>query len=229
MEKRELTIKDIPIQDRPRERLIKFGPEALSNSELLAIIIRTGTKSENALSISNRLIAQNRGLEFLSNCTIQELSQIKGIGSAKAAQIKAAIELGKRLRNYRNDKIISINSPKDAAEIVMEDMRYFKKEHFRVIFLNTKNIVIDVKDLSIGNLNSSIVHPREVYSEAIKKSSASIIVLHNHPSGDPTPSQEDINITRRLIESGKIIGIDLLDHIIIGDGSFVSLKEKGII
>ncbi|SKA94515.1 DNA replication and repair protein RadC [Caloramator quimbayensis] len=229
MEKRELTIKDIPVQDRPRERLIKFGPEALSNSELLAIIIRTGTKSENALSISNRLIAQNKGLEFLSSCTIQELSQIKGIGNAKAAQLKAAIELGKRLRNYRNDKIISINSPKDAAEIVMEDMRYFKKEHFRVIFLNTKNIVIDVKDLSIGNLNSSIVHPREVYSEAIKKSSASIIVLHNHPSGDPTPSQEDVNITRRLIEAGKIIGIDLLDHIIIGDGSFISLKEKGII
>ncbi|MCX7884473.1 MAG: DNA repair protein RadC [Caloramator sp.] len=229
MEKRELTIKDIPIQDRPRERLIKFGPEALSNSELLAIIIRTGTKSENAISISNRLISQNRGLDFLSNCTIQELSRIKGIGSAKAAQIKAAIELGKRLRNYRNDKIIRINNPKDAAEIVMEDMRYFKKEHFRVIFLNTKNIVIDVKDLSIGNLNSSIVHPREVYSEAIKKSSASIIVLHNHPSGDPTPSQEDINITRRLIEAGKIIGIDLLDHIIIGDGIFISLKEKGII
>lgn len=169
MEKRELTIKDIPTQDRPRERLIKFGPEALSNSELLAIIIRTGTKSDNALSLSNKLIAQGKGLEFLCNCTVQELSKIKGIGTAKAAQIKAAIELGKRLRNYRSDKIISINSPKDAADIVMEDMRYYKKEHFRVIFLNTKNIVIDVKDLSIGSLNSSIVHPREVYNEAIKK------------------------------------------------------------
>ncbi|QCX32494.1 JAB domain-containing protein [Caloramator sp. E03] len=229
MEKTELTIKDIPIQDRPRERLIKFGPEALSNSELLAIIIRTGTKAENALSLSNKLIAYGKGLEFLSNCTVQELSKIKGIGTAKAAQIKAAIELGKRLRSYRSDRTITINSPKDAAEIVMEDMRYYKKEHFKVIFLNTKNVVIDVKDLSIGNLNSSIVHPREVYNEAIKKSSASIIAIHNHPSGDPTPSQEDINITKRLVEAGKIIGIDLLDHIIIGDGCFISLKEKGII
>lgn len=229
MEKRDFTIKDIPVQDRPRERLLKFGPEALSNAELLAIIIRTGTKSENALSMSNRLIGTNGGLQFLSTCTTQELSEIKGIGSAKAAQIKAAVELGKRLRNYRADRQMKVNSPEDAAELVMEDMRYFKKEHLKVIFLNTKNIVIDVKDLSIGSLNSSIVHPREIFSEAIRKSSASIIICHNHPSGDPAPSQEDINITKRLLEVGKIIGIDLIDHIIIGDGNFVSLKEKGII
>lgn len=229
MKDKNLTIKDIPPQDRPRERLIKYGPEALSNSELVALIIRTGTKDENALMISNRILSQNQGLEFLSDSTVQELSNINGIGYAKAAQIKAAVELGKRLKNYKRDNITKINCPLDAAELVMEEMRHLRKEHLRVIFLNTKNIVIDIKDISMGSLNSSIVHPREIFSEAIRKSSASIIVCHNHPSGDPTQSQEDINITKRLYEVGKIIGIELLDHIIIGDNCYVSLKEKGIL
>lgn len=229
MKDKNLTIKDIPPQDRPRERLIKYGPEALSNAELVALIIRTGTKDENALMISNRILSQNKGLEFISDSTVQELSNINGIGYAKAAQIKAAVELGKRLKNYKRDNITKVNCPLDAAELVMEEMRHLRKEHLRVIFLNTKNIVIDIKDISMGSLNSSIVHPREIFSEAIRKSSASIIVCHNHPSGDPTQSQEDINITKRLYEVGKIIGIELLDHIIIGDNCYVSLKEKGII
>jgi DNA repair protein RadC len=224
------TIKDIPIDDRPRERLIKFGPEALSNAELLAIILRVGTKSESAIAMANRIISSsNEGLKFLSTATIEELSGIKGIGEAKAAQIKASLELGKRLKNFRASTKVKINSPEDVAEIVMEDMRYLRKEHLRVLFLNTKNIVSDVKDLSIGSLNSSVVHPREIFSEAIRKSSSSIVICHNHPSGDPTPSQEDITITKRLFEVGKLVGIDLLDHIIIGDGKFVSLKEKGIL
>ena len=229
MQSEGFTIKDIPVEDRPRERLIKYGSEALSNSELLAIILRTGTKSETAIDMATRLISSNEGLKFLSSCTIQELSQVKGIGNAKASQIKAAVELGKRLKNYRTDNKIKINSPEDIADLVMEDMRYLKKEHLRVIFLNTKNIVIDVKDLSIGSLNASVVHPREIYSEAIRRSSAAIIICHNHPSGDPTSSQEDINITRRLYEVGKLVGIDLLDHVIIGDGCYISLKEKGIL
>jgi DNA repair protein RadC len=229
MQEKGFTIKDIPIEDRPRERLIKFGPEALSNAELLAIILRTGTKSESAINMANRIMSGNDGLKFLSSCTIQELSLIKGIGNAKAAQIKAAVEIGKRLKGYRSDNKIKINSPEDIANLVMEDMRFLKKEHLRVIFLNTKNIVIDVKDLSIGSLNASVVHPREIYSEAIRKSSASIIICHNHPSGDPSQSQEDINITRRLYEVGKLVGIDLLDHVIIGDGCYISLKEKGIL
>jgi DNA repair protein RadC len=224
------TIKDIPIDDRPRERLIKFGPEALSNAELLAIILRVGTKSESAIAMANRIIScSNEGLQFLSTATVEELSQIKGIGEAKASQIKASLELGKRLKNFRANSKVKINSPEDVAEIVMEDMRYLRKEHLRVLFLNTKNIVSDVKDLSIGSLNSSVVHPREIFSEAIRKSSSSIIICHNHPSGDPTPSQEDINITKRLFEVGKLVGIDLLDHVIIGDGKFISLKEKGIL
>lgn len=229
MQSERFTIKDIPEEDRPRERLIKHGPEALSNSELLAIILRTGTKSETAIDMASRLISSKEGLKFLSSCTIQELSEIKGIGKAKASQIKAAVELGKRIKNFRADNKIKISSPEDIADLVMEDMRYLKKEHLRVIFLNTKNIVIDVKDLSIGSLNASVVHPREIYSEAIRKSSASIIICHNHPSGDPTSSQEDINITRRLSEVGKLVGIDLLDHLIIGDGCYISLKEKGIL
>lgn len=229
MKSENFTIKDIPVEDRPRERLIKYGAEVLSNSELLAILIRVGTKDESAIKIAQRMVSTNEGLQYVSTSTVQELSEIKGIGAAKASQIKAAIELGRRLRNFRTDHRVKINRPQDAIEILMEDMRYLKNEHLRVIFLNTKNIIIDVKDLSIGSLNSSVVHPREIFSEAIRKSSSSIIVCHNHPSGDPTPSQEDINITKRLHEVGKLIGIDLLDHLIIGDGNYISLKEKGII
>jgi len=229
MARGNLKIKEIPSEDRPLERLIRYGAEALSNAELLAVIIRTGSREDNAITLASRLMSTNEGIGFLSSCTMDELRQEKGIGKVKAAQIKAAIELGKRLKNYRPDNKYKITSPADAAELVMEDMRYFKKEHLRVIFLNTKNYVMDIKDLSIGSLSSSIVHPREVYSEAIKKSCSSIIVCHNHPSGDPSESQEDINITRRLHEVGKLVGIELLDHLIIGSGSYISLKEKGIL
>lgn len=229
MVKKNLKIKEIPSEDRPLERLIRYGAEALSNAELLAIIIRTGSREDNAITLASRLMSTSEGIGFLSSCTVDELKQEKGIGMVKAAQIKAAIELGKRLKNYKPENRYKITSPADAAELVMEDMRYLKKEYLRVIFLNTKNYVMDIKDLSIGSLSSSIVHPREVYSEAIKKSCSSIIVCHNHPSGDPSESQEDINITRRLHEVGKLVGIELLDHLIIGSGSYISLKEKGIL
>jgi DNA repair protein RadC len=229
MDKENLTIKDIPSEDRPRERLLKYGAEVLSNSELLAILIRVGTKSESAIKIAQKIISTEEGLQFLSTSTLEELSSYKGIGTAKAAQIKAALEIGKRLKNFRTDHRIKINKPFDAVEILMEDMRYLKKEHLKVLFLNTKNFVICVQDLSIGSLSSSVVHPREIFSEAIRKSCSSIIVSHNHPSGDPTPSQEDISITKRLYEVGKLVGIELLDHLIIGDGVYISLKEKGII
>jgi DNA repair protein RadC len=229
MDKENLTIKDIPTEDRPRERLLKYGAEVLSNSELLAILIRVGTKSESAIKIAQKIISTEEGLQFLSTSTLEELSGFKGIGTAKAAQIKAAIEIGKRLKNFRTDHKIKINKPFDAVEMLMEDMRYLKKEHLKVLFLNTKNFVICVQDLSIGSLSSSVVHPREIFSEAIRKSCSSIIVSHNHPSGDPTPSQEDISITKRLHEVGKLVGIELLDHLIIGDGIYISLKEKGII
>lgn len=222
-------ISDLPENERPRERLLKYGADKLSNSELLAIILRSGTIKENVLIISSRLLKAKGGLNGLLNSSADELMEINGVGTAKAVEILALAELSKRFRAYKSGDNYKISSPKDASELVMEELRGFDKEHLYVIMLNTKNLVIKISDVSVGSLNSSIVHPREVYTEPIVKHAASIIICHNHPSGDPEPSSEDINITKRLRECGKIIGIELLDHIIIGDGVYISFKEKGII
>lgn len=223
-----VSIKALPEEEQPRERLIRHGSGALSNAELLAILIRTGTRAESALALSYRILKQQEGLRFLTGCTIQELSSIKGIGKAKAAQLKAAVELGKRISVTENGPDTAVRCPQDAAALLMEEMRYLKKEYMKLMLLNTKCQVISIEDISVGSLNASIVHPREVFQPAIKKSCASIIMAHNHPSGDPAPSKEDIAITRRIYEAGKIIGIELADHIIIGDGIFVSMKEKDL-
>lgn len=222
-------IMDLPENERPRERLFRYGAEVLSNSELLAIILRSGTAKENILSLSNKLLKLNGGLNGLLNLNVEQLLQIDGIGMAKAVQLVALGELTKRFGTYKSGDTYSISKPKDAAVLVMQEMKSLNKEVLKVILLNTKNVVIRIIDVSVGSLNSSIVHPREVFHSAILSHSASIIICHNHPSGDPTPSTEDINITHRLKECGKIIGIDLLDHIIIGDEIYVSLKEKGIL
>lgn len=225
-----LTIKKMPEYERPREKLIRYGSNTLSNSELVAILIRTGSKEHSALELANILLSHdNKGIRFLANCTVEELSKIKGIGKSKACQIIAAVEIGNRLSRSLLEMKKRIKSPKDITDIFVKDMRYLEKEHFKVIFLNTKNEVITYETISIGSLNASIVHPREVFNRAIKKSSASLILLHNHPSGNPEPSKEDINITKRLIEAGRIIGIEVLDHIIIGDGNYYSLKENSLI
>lgn len=221
-----VTIKELPEEERPRERLVRYGPSALSNAELLAILLRVGTRNESALSLAYKILKQQEGLRFLTNCTVQELGSINGIGQAKAAQLKAALELGKRVSVFEKESDKYIKCPQDVASLLMEEMRYLKKEYMKLILLNVKCSVIAVEDISIGNLSTSIVHPREVYIPAIKKSSASIIMVHNHPSGDPTPSSEDVSITKRVAEAGKIIGIELVDHIIIGDGRYVSLREK---
>lgn len=225
---KSFTIKDIPEQERPRERLAKYGAEILSNAELLAIILRSGTKNDSAINIANKLLKLDSGIKYLHEASFEELKKVKGIGTAKASQIKAALELGRRLRTFKDNNSVFIKSPGDAAALVMEDMRYLKKELLKIILLNVKNMVVSVKDVSIGSINSSIVHPREIFVEAIKYSSASIVICHNHPSGDPAPSQEDINVTKRIYEAGRIVGIDLVDHIIIGDGRYISLKEKNI-
>jgi len=224
-----LKITDLPENERPRERLLKYGADALSNGELLAIILRTGTMGENILNLSNRIIKECGGLNGLLCSSGEEFMNLNGIGAAKAAQLLALAEISRRFKTFKAGEAYKISQPKDAAELVMENMRYLKQEHLKLLMLNTKNVVIAVKDVSVGSLNSSIVHPREVFCEAIKRSSASIIICHNHPSGDPTPSNEDINVTHRLREGGKLLGIDLLDHIIIGDGKYISLKEKGIL
>lgn len=226
---RTLRIMDLPENERPREKLLKYGAETLSNGELIAIILRTGSSSEDILNLSNRVLKETGGLNGLLASDAHEFLSLKGIGAAKAAQLMALAEISKRFRTFRSGEEYKITQPKDAAELLMEDMRYLKQEHLKVIMLNTKNTVITIKSVSVGSLNSSIVHPREVFCEAIKKSSASIIISHNHPSGDPSPSSEDISLTQRIKESGKLLGIELLDHIIIGNGNYVSLKEKGII
>ncbi|MBO8155929.1 MAG: DNA repair protein RadC [Bacillaceae bacterium] len=220
-------IRDVPRDDRPRERLMKLGPRAISNQELLSIILGSGTKNESVLLLAQRLLMHFEGLSLLKDASVEELTAIKGIGTAKAVNIIASIELGRRMHALKPSDSYVIRSPEDGADYVMEEMRDLKQEHFVALFLNTKNQVIHQQTIFIGSLNASIVHPREVFKEAVKRSAASIICAHNHPSGDPTPSQEDIHVTKRLAECGKVLGIELLDHLVIGDRKFVSLKEKG--
>lgn len=222
-----LMIRDFPKDERPRERFIQNGPESLSNHELIALMLRTGTRNESVLQLANRLLTHFDGLRMLKDATLNEITSIKGIGKAKAIQILASVELGRRIANLNFDDRYVIRSPEDGAKYVMNDMRFLTQEHFVALYLNTKNQVLHKQTVFIGSLNASIVHPREVYKEALRHSAASIICMHNHPSGDPTPSREDIEVTRRLSECGKILGIELLDHLIIGENKFVSLKEKG--
>ncbi|WP_078556898.1 RadC family protein [Bacillus alkalicellulosilyticus] len=222
-------IRDVPTSERPRERMIQEGARYLSNQELLALILRSGTKEESVLQLAQKVLHHFDGLSLLREATINELVQIKGIGSAKAVEICAAIELGRRATAYQTEERVVIRSPEDVANYVMEDMRSLSQEHFVILLLNTKNHVLHRQTIFIGSLNASLVHPREVFKESFRRSAASIIALHNHPSGDPGPSREDIEVTKRLAECGKLLGIELLDHIIIGDRKFVSLKEKGYI
>lgn len=225
----KLKIKDLPKNERPREKMLRYGAEYLSNSELLALILRTGTKEDSVLNLCDRLLSHCGGINGISRPCINDLKQVKGIGEVKATQVLALAELATRFNSFRSGEEHTVSSPKDVSSYMMRQMKGLRKEYFKLIMLNTKNIIISVKDISIGNLNSSIVHPREVFIEAIKLSSASVILCHNHPSGDPTPSKEDILITKRLKECGTLLGIEVLDHIIIGNEAYISLKEKGII
>ncbi|MCY9139262.1 RadC family protein [Peribacillus frigoritolerans] len=222
-----MLIRDYPKEERPRERFLQDGPQSLSNQELLALLLRTGSREESVLQLSCRLINSFKGLRLLKEASVEELTVIKGIGEAKAIQILASVELGRRINNLNDQDRYVIRSPEDGANYCMEEMRFLSQEHFVCLYLNTKNQVLQKTTVFIGSLNASIVHPREVFKEAFKRSAASIICLHNHPSGDPSPSREDIEVTKRLVECGKIIGIEVLDHIIIGEHKYVSLKEKG--
>ena len=223
----KMLIRDYPKEERPRERFLQDGPQSLSNQELLALLLRTGSREESVLQLSGRLINSFKGLRLLKEASVEELTVIKGIGEAKAIQILASVELGRRINNLNDQDRYVIRSPEDGANYCMEEMRFLSQEHFVCLYLNTKNQVLQKTTVFIGSLNASIVHPREVFKEAFKRSAASIICLHNHPSGDPSPSREDIEVTKRLVECGKIIGIEILDHIIIGEHKYVSLKEKG--
>jgi DNA repair protein RadC len=227
MEK-NIMMKDVPHEDRPRERLIREGASSLSNQELLAILLHSGTRNESVMQLAERLVSRFDGLDLLKEASIEELKQVKGIGTAKAVQLLAGFEIGQRMARMVHDSRYAIRSPEDGAEYVMEEMRSLKQEHFVTLFLNTKNQVLHKRTIFVGSLNASIVHPREVFKEAVRQSAASIICFHNHPSGDPTPSREDIDVTKRLASCGKMLGVDVLDHIVIGDRRFVSLKHKGL-
>lgn len=227
---RAYTIKDMPESERPREKLISYGVESLSNAELLALIIRTGNRQDTAIELGQKILGMDsRGLSYLHEVSAEELMTINGVGKTKAAQILATIEIAKRLSRFSSQEKIKVSSPLVLVNLLMDEMRYLNKEHFRIAILDTKNQILTIEGISIGTLNASIVHPRDVFHAAIKRSANSIILIHNHPSGDPQPSNEDINITRRLTDVGDLLGIKVLDHIIIGDNKYISFKEKNLI
>lgn len=228
-ERYTVAIRELPAEERPRERLLHHGAAAVSTAELLAIQLRTGTQERSALGLAELLLSQFGGLKGVACATAEELSRIKGVGPVKAIQIAAAVELGKRLALFASEDKPVIRCPQDVANLLMPELRDVKKEHLKSLLLDTKNGVMKICTVSVGILDSSLVHPREVFRDAIASASASIIVVHNHPSGDPTPSPEDKRITQRLAEAGQIIGIELLDHIILGDNRWVSLKERGLL
>lgn len=220
-------LKDMPMMEQPREKLIQKGVTHLTNSDLLAIILKTGNQNQSAVSLSQTIINScNDDLTELNQYTIEELTAFNGIGETKACQILASLELGKRVMQATGIKRNKIACPDDVIAYFTAELSDAKVEKFIAILLNTKNEIINWEIISIGSLNASIVHPREVFNRAIKRSAASILVVHNHPSGHVAPSNEDINITKRLFEAGQLIGIPLIDHIIIGKGHYYSFKEQ---
>jgi len=228
LDKPTYRIMDLEQSERPRERLARLGPQALSNAELIGILLRVGVEGENAVQVGQRLLNKYGGIRGLHRAEPAELTGEHGIGAAKAAGLKAAIELGRRLTLEAPEERPSISSPADAAALVQYEMQALEKEHLRVILLDTRNHVIHIEDAFQGSVNSSVVRVAEVFTPAIRRNATSIIIVHNHPSGDPSPSPEDIAITRRMVEAGKLMEIAVLDHLIIGHGRYVSMKEKGL-
>lgn len=223
-----MKIKNLPAEERPLEKSWAQGVESLSNGELLALLINSGTRDKSALALAEEVLARDEsGLAYLGASTMQELMTVPGIGRAKSARIMAAVELGKRLarRPARNNG--RIESDEDVARLFMEELRDQKKEIFKALLLDSKGGVICAETVSVGELTSTLVHPREVFSQAVKKSAAAVVFVHNHPSGDPSPSREDLQTTDRLVACGELLGIKVIDHLIIGDGSYISIRSLG--
>ncbi len=221
-------ITDLAPDERPRERLASLGAQALTTAELLAILLRVGVTGENAVQVGQRLLHDCGGLNGLHRAPFDELCRQHGIGEAKAAQIKAAVELGRRLTLESPEERATINSPADAAALVQYEMSGLDQEHLRVLLLDARNHVLDVAEIYRGSVNSSQIHIGEVFKPAIRRGATAIIVVHNHPSGNPAPSPDDVAVTRALVQAGKLLDIDVLDHLVVGQGKYVSLKERGL-
>ncbi len=221
-------IRDLPAWERPRERLRESGAASLSNAELLAIILRTGTTSESVLDLGVRLLARFGGLGGIARASFNELCAERGVGEAKAAQIKAGLELGRRLLCTQPEERAVVRSPEDVANLMLAEMGFLEQEQFRVVLLNTKNQVMGIPEVYRGSVNTSLIRISEVFRQAVRENCPAIVVVHNHPSGDPTPSQEDVRVTEQIVEAGKMLDIEVLDHLVIGHQRYVSLKEKGL-
>jgi DNA repair protein RadC len=221
-------ITDLNETERPRERLSSLGPQALSNAELLGILLRVGVQGQNAVEMGQQLLSDFHGLAGLHRAPFEELINQHGIGEAKAAQIKAAIELGRRLTVESPEERPTINSPADVAALVQYEMSALEQEHLRVLLLDTRNHVLDIVEVYQGSVNTSQIRVGEVFKAAIRRNATAVIVVHNHPSGDPTPSPDDQAVTRALVQAGKLLDLEVLDHIIIGQGRSVSMKERGL-
>ena len=223
-----LRIKDLPADIRPRERFLRQGPAALSSAELLALVLSTGGRARNALEVATELMGKHGTLDRLASATPGELTQTRGVGEVKAMHLLAAFELGRRLRGLPPRTRPVIRRPSDAAALVVDELRFCETERFWVLLLNTRHEVVDRIELTRGGLASSPVHPREVFRAAVRGGAAAVIVVHNHPSGDPSPSRTDVALTRRLDRAGRVVGIPVLDHLVVGDGRYVSLRERGV-
>lgn len=228
-------LKAMPAEERPRERLLKLGAEQLSDEELVAIVLRTGVRGSSALDMARRLLAlcaekgEGNRLRYLLSLGAGDIPRlVPGLGAAKLSQLLAALQLGQRAAVAERPRRVELNNPRAVYEYLAPRMSHLDHEQFQVILLNAKNNVLDVECVSEGTLTASLVHPREVFKPAIRRAAHAVILVHNHPSGDPTPSREDREITQRLIDSGRVLGIEVLDHLVIGDGRFVSFRERGL-
>lgn len=221
-------VREIPEEERPRERLARVGPEALRDAELLAILFRTGTRAKGAVALAEEVLKHFGSLRALARASLEEIQQVNGLGQVKAIEIKTALELGKRLANFVERGRAKVSSADDAASLLMNVFKEYEDEHFKCILLTTKNDVIQIVDVSRGGIDSTVAVPRDVFRMAVRLSASGVIVCHNHPSGDPEPSRDDLLLTKRLSESGEVLGVRVLDHIVFGDGRWVSFRDRGL-
>lgn len=223
-----MNMNEMPFWEKPREKMMKYGVESLSTAEVLAIILRTGTRKKSAVELAVELLSMNKGgIRYLADCSVEELRQINGMGDAKICELMAAMELGRRMASLPAQERAQIRCSDDIAEMFMERLRYKKKEYFKCLLINARGEIIEESDVSIGDLTSSSSHPREVFTNAVRRSAGSVAFVHNHPSGNPEPSPADIDTTKRLCQAGKLLGIPVIDHIVIGDGCYTSMKNLG--